>query len=498
MSTSASGAPSVAVVGGGIAGLVCATDLASHGFQVSVFDMGKVNPGGRLAGPEGALSVFRAGCRPALRGAAFKACAARSPLRCCEGCGSSPRRRPSPPAPPLPRPSLLTARPPLCAAGGRSSTRRTSAMGLQFDHGAQFFAAASPRFQQLVKSWQGAGAVQQWHAGVAHLDAATGAVTAPAGSSSSSSSGGGGSDGSSGAASSSGRGADGGFFGCLSGRPLYVGSPGMGALCAHLAASPQLREARTGVRVSRAAFDKYGKWLLEGVPLAPVVRQSERAEQPLARPWNLGVFDALVLADKMVAIPGTPGALELTNAGPLAPALEQMRGVGGTPLFSLMVAFRAQQRLLPFEAASVSNSAALQWLAHDSAKPGRQRSDGLQCWVAVSTPQFARQLLGEPGPDGRLPPQTPEYLASLAPLLYKEVAALLRRLAPEQELPEPVFVQCQRWGSALPAAPLGRPCLAVPRRMAAACGDFCLGGGVEGAVESALAASEAVQGMLRA
>jgi hypothetical protein len=375
-------------------------------------------------------------------------------------------------------------------------------MGLQFDHGAQVFTATSPRFQQLVHSWQQAGAVQQWDAGVVHLDAATGAV-----SSGSSSGGGGGgssvpssssSSSSSVPSSSSGREAEGGFFGSLSGRPLYVGSPGMGALCAHLAASPQLAEVRTGVRVSRAAFDKYGKWLLEGIPLKPVVQQSERREQPLATPWNLGVFDALVLADKMVAIPGTPGAVEVQNAGALAPALEQMQRVGSTPLFSLMVAFRGQQRLLPFEAASVSNSASLQWLAHDSAKPGRQRADGLQCWVAVSTPQFAQQLLGEPGADGRLPPQTPEYLASLAPLLYKEVAALLRRVVPEQELPEPVFVQCQRWGSALPAAPLGRPYLAVPERVAAACGDFCLGGGVEGAVESALAASEAVQKMLRA
>ena len=64
MSTSTSGAPSVAVVGGGISGLVCATDLAAHGFQVSVFDMGKINPGGRLGRPgwRRALPMPPAGC----------------------------------------------------------------------------------------------------------------------------------------------------------------------------------------------------------------------------------------------------------------------------------------------------------------------------------------------------------------------------------------------------------------------------------------------------
>ena len=36
----------VAVVGGGIAGLECASALAQHGYQVSLFDMGKSATGG--------------------------------------------------------------------------------------------------------------------------------------------------------------------------------------------------------------------------------------------------------------------------------------------------------------------------------------------------------------------------------------------------------------------------------------------------------------------
>jgi ribulose 1,5-bisphosphate synthetase/thiazole synthase len=70
MSTSTSGAPSVAVVGGGISGLVCATDLAAHGFKVSVFDMGKVNPGGGGLGGimlQCARQTPTTCCRPAAR-----------------------------------------------------------------------------------------------------------------------------------------------------------------------------------------------------------------------------------------------------------------------------------------------------------------------------------------------------------------------------------------------------------------------------------------------
>jgi choline dehydrogenase-like flavoprotein len=56
-SVSGQAMPQVAVVGGGIAGLVCATELAKQGCRVQVFDMGRHNPGGHRA--------FRR-CEPAL------------------------------------------------------------------------------------------------------------------------------------------------------------------------------------------------------------------------------------------------------------------------------------------------------------------------------------------------------------------------------------------------------------------------------------------------
>jgi heterodisulfide reductase subunit A-like polyferredoxin len=48
--------PTVAIVGGGIAGLTCASALAEQGYRVTVFDMGRTHPGARWC---------RARCLPA-------------------------------------------------------------------------------------------------------------------------------------------------------------------------------------------------------------------------------------------------------------------------------------------------------------------------------------------------------------------------------------------------------------------------------------------------
>lgn len=53
-------------------------------------------------------------------------------------------------------------------------------------------------------------------------------------------------------------------------------------------------------------------------------------------------------------------------------------------------------------------------------------------------------------------------------------------------------MQLHRWGAALPAQPLGESCLTVPSVNFAACGDFCLGGGIENAALSGLAAADAI------
>ena len=69
--------PRVAVVGGGLAGLMCAQELQSAGIAVHVFDMGQRGPGQLLT------SCFLL-CN-------LSALLSRQPMQCCvQCCGASP------------------------------------------------------------------------------------------------------------------------------------------------------------------------------------------------------------------------------------------------------------------------------------------------------------------------------------------------------------------------------------------------------------------------
>ena len=54
------------------------------------------------------------------------------------------------------------------------------------------------------------------------------------------------------------------------------------------------------------------------------------------------------------------------------------------------------------------NSASVQLLSCDSSKPGRQRQDGVECWVALSTQSFADEMIAHMplSVDGTYNPQT--------------------------------------------------------------------------------------------
>jgi hypothetical protein len=64
-------------------------------------------------------------------------------------------------------------------------------------------------------------------------------------------------------------------------------------------------------------------------------RQELQQQQPLQTPWNLGVFDALVIADKMVGCKPAPGYVEVTGSSAatnMLSDLEQVRGSCSGPL----------------------------------------------------------------------------------------------------------------------------------------------------------------------
>lgn len=195
------------------------------------------------------------------------------------------------------------------------TTRRTMWKAMQFDHGCQFIRAASPEMRAAVARWEAAGVAAMWEGRVGELDAATGRFTprdsADGGDSSSS-------GGSGGSGSNSSR----GFLGVMGPGPLYVGVPSMDAICRHLAdgggaegggegsgsaaaAGSGVAAVRCDARVSRALLDADGKqWLLEGSLRQPLRTAAERKQEPPFTPWNLGVFDALVLADAMAGRAG--------------------------------------------------------------------------------------------------------------------------------------------------------------------------------------------------
>lgn len=65
----------------------------------------------------------------------------------------------------------------------------------------------------------------------------------------------------------------------------------------------------------------------------------------------------------------------------------------------------------------------------------------------------------------------------------------------QKPLPIPSFMQAHRWGSAFPRQPLNSSCLQAVKPRLVACGDYCLGAGIENAVLSARAAADAMRGM---
>eukprot|EP00878_Enallax_costatus_P020481 GHUV01021655.1.p1 GENE.GHUV01021655.1~~GHUV01021655.1.p1 ORF type:complete len:467 (+),score=105.63 GHUV01021655.1:386-1786(+) len=385
MSSAAGASGQVAVVGGGVSGLYCAQYLVQQGYTVTVFDLGKHCPGGRL------------------------------------------------------------------------TTRRTTWKGLQFDHGCQFVRPARDTFKSICQEWLSAGVVAPWEGKVVRYEAKSGTITdridfirqqqqqEKAGAAVSGNT---------------------GFLDVLSPGDLYIGVPSSDAITNYLAGTGAT--VRNDVKIAKAAFDSSTKkWLLEGVVRSPARTLTELKQLPPITPWNMGMYDGLILADKMTGCPGTPGFVELQGSTAGTKLQSAMAAVGSTPILALLMAYQpleatmtaaaekgtlgaaaATQVLhLPFDAAAVVNSEEISWICVDSNKPGRSRADGCQTVVALATPEFSSTLVRR-NPDGTLPPQTPELLAQMVPPMFAAVQKVLQPLLRDRQgrLQEPAFVQVgQGW-----------------------------------------------------
>jgi predicted NAD/FAD-dependent oxidoreductase len=139
-----------------------------------------------------------------------------------------------------------------------------------------------------------------------------------------------------------------------------------------------------------------------------------------------------------------------------------------------MMTFEAALNLT-FDAAFVREGP-LAWIARNSSKPGRPRGD--ESWVLHATPEWSSAHLDDP-------PRAVEL-------------ALLDGFANavNHPVPWPRHIAAHRWRFSLPEEPLAAQCVADPEHGLFACGDWCGGPRVEGAVMSGLAAADEVAAWL--
>ena len=221
-----------------------------------------------------------------------------------------------------------------------------------------------------------------------------------------------------------------------------MGVPGMTAGARHL--TPGLR-VTDGTRVVEV-LPEDGRWRLIADTGA-----------------ELGTFDAVV-----VSAPAPQTAALLESAAPEVAA--RAASAPMSPCWAVMAAFEDPLDL-PFDAAFVREGP-LAWVARNSSKPSR--GGGGDAWVLHANPQWSRSHIDDhPG----------AVETSLMNAFADAVGG---------SPPWPVHLAAHRWRFALPEEPLATASVADPDRAIVACGDWCGGPRVEGAVLSGLAAADDV------
>jgi photolyase PhrII len=219
----------------------------------------------------------------------------------------------------------------------------------------------------------------------------------------------------------------------------WVGVPGMRALAAHLAADLAVR---TDTTVASLARDGDG-WRLHD-----------------ADGRDVGRFDAVI-----VALPA-PAAARLLR--PHAPALaERADAATMHPCWATLVAFDGAVAL-PYDGAFVNGDAVLAWVARDGSKPGRPEP---HTWVLHATRAWSAARLDADRESVR-----------------EELLAAFARLA-GGALPPVLEATAHRWSQAIPDPALAEDALYDATLALGACGDWCGGPRIEGALLGGLAAA---------
>ena len=226
----------------------------------------------------------------------------------------------------------------------------------------------------------------------------------------------------------------------------FVGTPSMESLAMHLATELSIELATEVARVERGS---------NGYRLVST------------QDGNLGEFDIV-----------------LWNCPPpqvekLLPELCEWRSelakVEMVPCWSVMLAFEERWDV-PFDGAFI-NCGTLSWIARDSSKPSRSKL--MDTWVLHSTVAWANENLDI------------SKEAAIASLIEEAERAT------GLKMPEPSVAKAHRWLYSRPTESLANSALWDDVNQLGACGDWCGGPRVEGALKSGMALAGRILGSLQ-
>ena len=336
--------------------------------------------------------------------------------------------------------------------GGRTSSRAVdnkSDQLMRWDHGCQFFRGDTPQFQPILNDWKSKNLVCEWKG--KFISSST--TPSP----------------------------DKEFFGLPSQPPFYVGMDGMQSIAKgivdHIMASAKDDDESAmslfaGTRVAQLERDKETKrWKLYGTSgeaafhdtpnkIVHELQQQQHSTTTKGNDNNDNIvgestgYDGVILTD----VSSSFGKWHRASAGVPESFAQRVRHRVGArvPLFTAMIAFEKESDI-PFDAATFDNDIA--WFAAKSnSKPGMADGNTMkECWTIVSTPEYAvAQIEKTPMQDpktGEFIPQSKDYLTAvpgpdLSNAFCEEV---LRTFDSVKEMPKIVFLDAQRWGSAMPS-----------------------------------------------
>jgi predicted NAD/FAD-dependent oxidoreductase len=224
----------------------------------------------------------------------------------------------------------------------------------------------------------------------------------------------------------------------------FVGTPGMSGPTRLLADTVK---PRSGIRVAEVTAGE-GGWRL----------RDEKGS-------HLGEYDRVA-----VAVPSPQAVPLLAEAPDLA-----YRAASAVMAGCWAVMARFDRPLdIPHDGAFVVGSP-LSWIARDSSKPGRTL-DGGETWVLHGSPEWSEA-----------------HIEDQAGAVSNQLLEAFRAIA-DAAVPEPSHLAAHRWRFSIPTRGIDMECLYDPERGLGACGDWCLGGRVEGAFLSGLALAERMIG----